>query len=110
MTKLGASTAIIAICTSNASIFLPKYSGDLPTIKPAMNTVKMINITIPYSPAPTPPKITSPSIRFIIAIMPANGDKLSCIAFTEPFEAAVVEVDHITLLVIPNRVSFPSIK
>ena len=30
-------------------------------------------------------------------------------AFTEPFEAAVVDVDQRTLFVMPNRVSFPSI-
>lgn len=47
ITKLGARIAMIAICTSNASIFLPRYSGVLPTISPAINTVRIINITIP---------------------------------------------------------------
>ena len=65
--------------------------------------------TIPYNPAPTPPKITSPSIIFIMAIIPAIGERLSCMAFTEPFEAAVVDVDQRILLVIPKRVSLPSI-
>ena len=44
-----------------------------------------------------------------MAIIPAIGERLSCIAFTEPFEAAVVDVDQRTLFVIPKRVSFPSI-
>ncbi|MPM83996.1 hypothetical protein SDC9_131066 [bioreactor metagenome] len=105
----GARIAIIAIFTSKASTFFPRYSGDRPTINPAMNTVRMINMTMPYMPAPTPPKIISPSIKLIMAIIPDNGDKLSCMAFTEPFDAAVVEVDQRMLLVIPNRVSFPSI-
>jgi len=69
----------------------------------------MIKITIPYSPVPTPPKITSPNMILIMAIIPANGERLSCMAFTEPLEAAVVMVDHNTLLVMPSRASFPSI-
>ena len=44
-----------------------------------------------------------------MAIIPLKGDKLECIELTEPFEAAVVVVDHRTLFVIPNRVSLPSI-
>ena len=66
-------------------------------------------MTIPYNPAPTPPKITSPSIRLIMATIPASGDKLSCMAFTDPLDAAVVVVDQRMLLVMPNLVSFPSI-
>ena len=86
------------------------YSGVRPTMSPAINTVRIINTTIPYNPAPTPPKIISPSIRFNIAIIPAMGDKLSCIALTEPFDAADVEVAQSILLVMPKRVSLPSIK
>ncbi len=36
-----ASTASIAILTSNDSIFLPRYSGVRPTIRPAINTARM---------------------------------------------------------------------
>src|ERR1017187_9170860 len=54
-------TASIIILTSFCSIFLPRYSGVRPTIKPAMNTAKTANISIPYKPEPTPPKTTSPS-------------------------------------------------
>src|SRR5260370_29049493 len=53
----------MAILTSYASIFLPKYSGVRPTISPAINTARMTNTSIPYSPEPTPPKIISPSIE-----------------------------------------------
>ena len=51
------STASIAICTSNAWIFLPRYSGVRPTISPAMKTDRMMKTSMPYMPAPTPPKI-----------------------------------------------------
>ena len=36
-----------AIFISNASIFLPRYSGVRPTIRPAMNTATMANISMP---------------------------------------------------------------
>ncbi len=65
---------------------------------------------MPYNPAPTPPKITSPSMMLIMATIPASGERLSCMALTDPLEAADVDVDHNTLLVIPNRVSLPSIE
>ena len=41
------STASIAIFTSKASIFLPRYSGVRPTIRPAMKTVRMTKIRMP---------------------------------------------------------------
>ena len=86
-----------------------KYSGERPTINPERKTVKITNSNIPYMPAPTPPKITSPSMMLNIATPPASGDKLECMAFTEPFDATVVAVDQIKLLATPKRVSFPSI-
>ena len=46
---------------SYGSIFLPKNSGVLPTIRPAIKTVRIAKASIPYKPHPTPPKITSPS-------------------------------------------------
>ena len=36
------STLSIAICTSKAWIFLPRYSGVRPTISPAMKTDRMM--------------------------------------------------------------------
>ena len=44
------------------SIFLPRYSGVRPTIRPATKTATMTKTSIPYKPEPTPPKETSPSI------------------------------------------------
>src|ERR1700685_48829 len=41
------STESIAIFTSYASIFFPKYSGVLPTISPAINTERITNTIIP---------------------------------------------------------------
>ena len=46
---------------SFASIFLPMYSGVRPIISPAMNTPRIANIRIVYSPVPTPPGASSPS-------------------------------------------------
>ena len=39
--------ASIAIFTSFASIFLPRYSGVRPTISPAMNTERIANSSMP---------------------------------------------------------------
>ena len=41
------STYSIAIFTSYASIFLPRYSGVRPTISPAMNTDSTTKISMP---------------------------------------------------------------
>ena len=104
----GISTAIAAIFISNASIFLPRYSGVRPIIKPATNTATMAKISMPYSPEPTPPKITSPSCISHIGTRPPSGVNESCIALTEPLEAAVVAVAHSAELAMPKRVSLPS--
>ena len=72
-TRTSIGTAIVPITTSftsRASIFLPRYSGVRPTIRPAMNTVRIANRSIPYSPEPTPPKITSPVIMFTSGTAP----------------------------------------
>ena len=39
--------AIAAIFISNASIFLPRYSGVRPIISPATNTAMIANMSIP---------------------------------------------------------------
>ena len=83
-----------AIFISKASIFLPKYSGVRPTISPATNTAIIANTSIPYSPEPTPPNTTSPNCISTIGAKPPSGVYESCIELTEPFEAAVVTVDH----------------
>ena len=62
-----------AIRISLGSIFLPRYSGVRPTISPAINTVRITKPIIPYSPQPTPPKTTSPSIMSSMGIRPPRG-------------------------------------
>src|SRR5438093_9906926 len=64
---------------------------------------------MPYSPEPTPPKITSLSWIMNNGTSPPSGVKESCIELTEPFEAAVVAVAHIAELTMPTRTSLPSI-
>ena len=59
--------------TSRAPIFLPRYSGARPTIRPATNTVTTARTSMPYSPAPTPPGATSPSSMLMIGIMPPSA-------------------------------------
>ena len=68
--------ASMAILTSLASIFLPTYSGVRPTIRPATNTARMTNSSMPYMPAPTPPTMISPSCMLISGIMPPSAVKL----------------------------------
>ncbi|KTC80332.1 hypothetical protein Lche_2352 [Legionella cherrii] len=102
-------TAMEAIFISKGSIFLPRYSGVLPTISPAINTVRITSINIPYSPEPTPPKLTSPKCIIHKGTNPPRGVNESSMEFTEPLEAAVVAVVQIAELTIPKRVSLPSI-
>ena len=97
-----------AIFISKASIFLPRYSGVRPTISPATNTAMMANTSIPYSPLPTPPKITSPSCMSHIGTSPPSGVKESCIELTLPLLAAVVAAAQIADWAMPKRASFPS--
>ena len=79
-----------------------------PIIRPATNTATIANISMPYSPEPTPPKITSPSWISHIGTSPPSGVNESCIELTEPFEAAVVAVAQSAELTMPKRVSLPS--
>ena len=58
---------------SYGSIFLPKNSGVRPTIRPAINTVSIAKASIPYSPQPTPPNITSPNCISNIVTIPPRG-------------------------------------
>ncbi len=97
-----------AIFISYASIFLPRYSGVRPTIKPAIKTAMMAKTSMPYNPLPTPPKITSPSWISHIGTSPPNGVNESCMALTLPFEAAVVAEAHNAESATPKRASLPS--
>lgn len=58
---------------SRALIFLPRYSGVRPTINPATNTVTTARMSMPYSPDPTPPGATSPSIMLSMVTMPPSA-------------------------------------
>ena len=69
----GIRMTMAAIFISNASIFLPRYSGVRPTISPPMNTAMMAKASMPYSPLPTPPKTTSPSCMSHIGTSPPSG-------------------------------------
>src|SRR5208283_1848982 len=97
-----------AIFTSNASIFFPRYSGVRPTINPAMKTERITNTSIPYIPAPTPPKITSLSMRLIRGTIPPSGVNESCIELTAPQLVSVVTVAKSAEFATPKRTSFPS--
>ena len=67
------STPKAASFTSLDWIFLPRYSGVRPTIRPPMNTVTMANSKMVYRPLPTPPGETSPSIIPVSTANPPIG-------------------------------------
>jgi hypothetical protein len=77
---------------SLASIFLPMYSGVRPTISPATKTATTANMSMPYMPAPTPPKMISPSWMRNSGTKPPMGVNESCIPSTAPHDTAVVAV------------------
>ena len=79
-----------------------------PTISPAMNTARTTNTKIPYSPAPTPPNTTSPSMMLTSGTMPPSGVYESCMLFTAPQLASVVTVVNKAEFTMPNRTSLPS--
>jgi len=80
----------IAIFTSNDSIFLPRYSGVPPHHQPAMKTASTTKTSIPYSPAPTPPMMISPSWMLNRGTKTAQSGEESCIELTAPQDASVV--------------------
>ena len=57
-----------------------------------MKTVSTTITSMPYRPAPTPPKTTSPSWMLTSGTRPPSGVNESCIAFTAPHDASVVTV------------------
>ena len=73
-----------------------------------MNTVSTTNSSMPYMPAPTPPKMSSPSWMFSIGISPPSGMNESCCALTAPHDVAVVTVANMADAGTPKRTSLPS--
>src|ERR1700735_616648 len=73
-----------------------------------MNTERITQTSIPYTPAPTPPKITSLSIKLIKGTIPPSGVNESCRELTAPQLVSVVTVANNAELATPNRTSFPS--
>src|SRR5271166_1569528 len=68
----------------------------------------MTKTSIPYIPAPTPPKITSLNIKLISGTIPPSGVNESCMELTAPQLVSVVTVANSAELATPNRTSFPS--
>ena len=52
----------------------------------------------------------SPSMMLTMGTMPPSGEKLSCMALTEPLEATVVASAQMALAEMPKRVSLPSME
>ena len=107
--KAGAhNRASIAILTSFASIFLPRYSGVRPIISPAANTATKTNSRMPKRPEPGPPTMISSTIILAISTSPESGMKLSCIESTAPSEEAVDTSAKSEDCATPKRTSLPS--
>ncbi len=104
-----ASTYSAAQVISRRPIFLPRYSGVRPTIRPARNTATTASTSIPYSPAPTPPGDTSPSIMLSITTPPPPAVNESWKELTAPVEVPVVEAANSADDGMPIRTSLPSI-
>ena len=73
-----------------------------------MNTDRMMKTRMPYIPAPTPPKITSPSMMLTSGTIPPSGVNESCQLLIAPQLASVVTVAKSAELAMPKRHSFPS--
>ena len=94
---------------SAGRIFLPRYSGVRPTIRPPTNTVTMASTSRPYMPAPMPPGAISPSAMSNSAMPPPNGVNESWNEFTEPVEVTVVDAANRDEPGVPNATFLPSI-
>ena len=73
-----------------------------------MNTDRTMKTRMPYMPAPTPPKMTSPSMMFTSGTMPPSGVNESWNPFTAPQLVFVVIVAQSAVLAMPKRTSLPS--
>ena len=81
---------IVTSLMSLGSIFLPRYSGVRPTIRPPMNTASRTNSSIMYNPVPTPPKTDSEYPRLTIGTRPPRPVSDWNAPLTAPQETTVV--------------------
>ena len=93
---------------SRPVIFLCRYSGVRPTMRPAMNTATIATMRIPYIPVPVPPGATSPSPMLKISRPPPSAVNEEWAASMAPVEVPVVDVANSEEAATPNRVSLPS--
>src|SRR5712691_5702961 len=98
--------AIINSLTSRAVIFIPKYSGVRPDMRPTMKTVRMMNMTMYINPTPFPPGVAWISIPLKVESM-TRGFMLDRDALTEPVVTAVVTTVQKTEKKPPKRTSIP---
>src|SRR5580700_2174563 len=77
-------------------------------VQPRIDKGRLNSARMPYSPEPTPPKITSPNCMLTRGTIPPKGKKLSCIELTAPHEVSVVTVAHEVESAGPKRTSLPS--
>ena len=68
----------------------------------------MANISMPYRPEPTPPKITSPVCMLAIGTRPPMPVSDSMAPLTAPHEATVVITVNSAVEARPKRCSLPS--
>ena len=94
---------------SRAVIFLRRYSGVRPTIRPATNTVMIARTNMPYRPEPTPPGATSPRPMLNMSRPPPTPVYEEWNELTAPVEVPVVETAKRAEAHSPKRVSLPSI-
>jgi hypothetical protein len=95
----------IAIFTSRASIFLPRYSGVRPTISPAMKTVEDDEDQHAVETGADAAEDDFAQQHVEQRHAAGRGLKLLCMALTEPLEAEVVAAPHRTLFATPKRTS-----
>ena len=102
--------ASIAIFTSLASIFLPRYSGVRPTISPAMKTARIDEEQHAVKARADAAEDDLAELMLISGTMPPSGVKVSCMVLTAPQEASVViTANRAPTLAMPKRTSLPSI-
>src|SRR2546422_7726181 len=98
--------AIITSLTSLGVIFIPKYSGVRPDMRPTMKTVRTMNMTMYITPTPFPPGAAWISIPLKADSM-TSGFSPDRDALREPVVTAVVTTVQNTEKKPPNRTSIP---
>src|SRR6266568_1616567 len=97
---------IITSLTSRALIFIPKYSGVRPDMRPTMNTVMITYMTMYIKPTPSPPGVDWMNI-------PMNAERItrgwlpSRLELTDPVVTAVVTTVQNVEKNPPNLTSIP---